>query len=134
MYAVLLGLAAALGTITGLFVGMPAVGFVLWPLTRALCRGANIHIDPTADDDRVMQLEGTLVAGFGMALGVASTVALVGLLTLAPRTLSAATVAGTVAGLSFGSLWRFGYDRSSTAPFVLLTAALAALSAGLVVG
>ena len=131
MYAVLLGLAAALGTLTGLFVGMPGVGFVLWPLTRALCRFANIEIDPSDEHDRVMKLEGSLAAGLGMGLGVGGTVALVGLVARAPQTLVAAAVAASIASLTFGSLWRFGYGRMSAAPFVLLTALLSAIGAAI---
>jgi hypothetical protein len=132
MYPVLLAVAAALGTITGLFLGMPAMGFVLWPLTRAVCRATNIEIDPGDEHDRVMKLEGSLAAGLGMALGVAGTAALVGLLTQAPQTLAASATAGGIAGLTFGALWRFGYTRRSAAPYVLLTALLSAASAALV--
>lgn len=129
MIAVLLALAAALGTLTGLFVGMPAVGFVLWPVTRSACRMAAIEIDPHDEDDPVMKLEGSLAAGLGMALGVGGTVALVGLLALAPQALLAAAGAGTIAGLTFGILWRHGYTRLSMAPFLFLTALLAGLTA-----
>ncbi len=138
LIAILFGLAAALGTISGLFLGMPAVGFVLWPLTRALCRKAKIEIDPHDEDDPIMKLEGSLAAGLGMALGVFGTVAIVGLLAaalmagphLSPwRVLGAASAAGTLAGLTFGSVWRFGYRGHSVAPQLLVTALLAGLTA-----
>ena len=70
LVAILMGLGAALGTLLGLFVGLPAVGFVLWPLTRGVCRVARIEIDPHDEHDPVMKLEGSLAAGLGMALGV----------------------------------------------------------------
>ena len=105
---------------------------MLWPLTRALCRVARIEIDANDEEDRVMKVEGSLAAGMGMALGVAATVALVGLLTRAPGTLAAAASAGATGGLTFGSLWHLGYTRVSAAPFVLLTAALSASAAVLV--
>ena len=129
MVAVLLGLAAALGTVTGLFIGMPAVGFMMWPLTRGLCRLFRVEIDPADADDRVMIIEGSLVAGLGMGLGVAATVALVGLLAQAPRTGTAAGFAGGVAGLVFGGLWRLGHRHRSAVPLVLITALLSALAA-----
>lgn len=127
--AVLLGFAAALGTLAGLFLGMPAAGFVLWPLTRWACRVARVEIDPHDEDDPVMKLEGSLAAGMGMALGVGGTVALVGLLALMPQALLAAAGAGGTAGVTFGTLWRHGYTRLSVAPFLLVTALLAALAA-----
>lgn len=132
MHVLLLGFAAALGTITGLFVGMPAVGFVLWPLTRTLCHTLDVEIDPNDEHDRVMLLEGSLAAGMGMALGIAGTVGVTGLLTLAPQVLAPALAAGFVGGLTFGLLWRHGYARRSAAPLVLITALLSALSAGIV--
>lgn len=137
MLALLLGLAAALGTLTGLFLGMPGVGFLLWPLTRAVCRVANIEIDPHDEHDPVMKLEGSLAAGLGMALGVFATVALVGLAaavvagsqTAVVRALLIAAAAGGIAGVTFGSLWRFGYRGHSVAPLLLGTALLAGLTA-----
>ncbi|MEM9454800.1 MAG: hypothetical protein AAGF11_11520 [Myxococcota bacterium] len=132
MHVFLLGLAAALGTLTGLFVGMPAVGFVLWPLTRTLCRTLDIEIDPTDEHDRVMLLEGSLAAGLGMALGITVTVGVIGLLSVAPQVFAPALAAGLVGGLTFGSLWHHGYARHSAAPLVLVTALLSALSAGFI--
>jgi hypothetical protein len=136
MIAILLGLAAALGTLLGLFVGMPAVGFLLWPLTRAVCRVARIEIDPHDEHDPVMKLEGSLAAGLGMALGVLAAVAVVGLVAAAgglaitvPRALVVASAAGGVSGASFGSLWRFGYRGRSVAPLLFTTAVAAALTA-----
>lgn len=132
-----MALAAALGTLGGLFLGMPAVGFVLWPLTRAVCRRANIEIDAHDEHDPVMKLEGSLAAGLGMMLGVLASVALVGLALAmltsgphvsVPHVLQAASAAGGVAGLTFGSLWRFGYERHSVAPHLLATALLAGLT------
>jgi hypothetical protein len=136
MVAILMGLAAALGTLLGLFVGMPAVGYLLWPLTRAACRVACIEIDPHDEHDPVMKLEGSLAAGLGMALGVFAAVALVGLVAAAgesiavPRALLAAAAAGGIAGTSFGGLWRYGYRGRSVAPLLSATA----LAAGLVAG
>lgn len=135
MLALLLGLAAALGTLTGLFLGMPGVGFLLWPLTRAACRVAKIEIDPHDEHDPVMKLEGSLAAGLGMALGVFTTAALVGLVaalaseTSMARALVSAAAAGAIAGVTFGSLWRFGYHGRSVAPLLLTTALLAGLTA-----
>lgn len=136
MLALLLGLAAAFGTLLGLFVGMPAVGFLLWPLTRAVCRVARIAIDPHDEHDPVMKLEGSLAAGLGMAVGVFVLVALVGVLAAlggwalaVPRALQAAAAAGGVAGTLFGVLWPFGYRGRSVAPFLLATALFAALTA-----
>jgi hypothetical protein len=137
MVAVLLGLAAAFGTLTGLFLGIPAVGFLLWPLTRAVCRMVAIEIDPHDEHDPVMKLEGSLAAGLGMALGVLATVVVVGLtaLVVAPEVsllhvLRAGAGAGGVAGASFGALWRFGYRGRSVAPLLLATAIVAGLTAG----
>lgn len=130
--ALLLGLTAALGTFLGLFVGLPAVGFLLWPLTRAACRAARIEIDPHDEHDRVMKLEGSLAAGLGMALGVLAAVAIVGLLAAAgssltvARALAAAGGAGGVAGVLYGGLWRFGYRGLSVAPHLFATALAAA--------
>ena len=50
------------------------------------------------------------------------------------RSLLAAMAAGAMAGLTFGALWRFGYDRHSAAPLVLTTAVLAAIVAAAVTG
>jgi len=140
MVAILLGLAAALGTLLGLFVGMPAVGFLLWPLTRAVCRVARIEIDPHDEHDPVMKLEGSLAAGLGMALGVLAAVAVVGLVVVAsssmvtvPRALVAAAAAGGVAGAIFGPLWRFGYHGRSVAPLLSATAVAAAITAAALV-
>jgi hypothetical protein len=134
--ALLLGLCAALGTMLGLFLGMPAVGFLLWPLTRAACRVARIEIDPHDEHDPVMKLEGSLAAGLGMALGVFAAVALVGLLAAAggsavtpSQALVVASAAGGVAGAIFGALWRFGYRGQSVAPLLSATALAAALVA-----
>jgi hypothetical protein len=137
MLALFLGLAAALGTLTGLFLGMPGVGFLLWPLTRAVCRVAKIEIDPHDEHDPVMKLEGSLAAGLGMALGVFATVALVGLVAAlasgseiaVARALVISAAAGGIAGVTFGSLWRFGYRGRSVAPLLLSTALLAGLTA-----
>ncbi len=135
MVAIFLGLAAALGTFLGLFVGLPAVGFLLWPLTRAACRAARIDIDPHDEHDLVMKLEGSLAAGLGMALGVLTAVAIVGLLAAAgsaltvPQALSAAMAAGAASGTLFGALWRDGCRRHSIAPLLGATALLAALTA-----
>jgi hypothetical protein len=138
MVAILLGLAAALGTLLGLFVGMPALGFLLWPLTRTVCRAARIEIDPHDEHDSVMKLEGSLAAGLGMALGVLTAVAVVGLVAAAggsavtvPRVLVVAAAAGGVSGAMFGSLWRFGYRGRSVAPLLAATALAAALTATL---
>lgn len=131
MIPVALGFAAALGTLAGLFLGMPAAGFVLWPLTRALCRARNIEIDPTDDRDPVMRIEGSIAAGLGMALGVGGSVLLVGVLLQAPGVLVATVSASVIAGLTFGSLWSLGYARRSASPLVLSTALLAGLAAGL---
>ncbi|MCH9686640.1 MAG: hypothetical protein K0V04_34730 [Deltaproteobacteria bacterium] len=132
MYAVALSLAAALGTLTGLFLGIPVVGFALWPVTRALCRLGNVAIDLHDDDDPVIELEGTVAAGLGMALGVTITVAAVGLLIFAPRTMTAALAAGLTAGIVFGGSWRHGYTRQSATHLVLATAAAGALAAAAV--
>lgn len=136
--AILMGLAAALGTLLGLFVGLPAVGFLLWPLTRAACRVARIEIDPLDEHDPVMKLEGSLAAGLGMALGVLAAALLMGLLAAAGgssltlhQTLVAASAAGGVAGTLFGSLWRFGYLGRSVAPLLSATALAAGLTAAL---
>lgn len=138
LVAILMGLAAALGTLLGLFVGLPAVGFVLWPLTRAVCRVARIEIDPHDEHDPVMKLEGSLAAGLGMALGVLAAALLMGMLVTAsgaPLTMLQALVAGSaaggVAGALFGSLWRFGYRGRSVAPLLSATAVAAALTAAL---
>ena len=131
MVPVLLGLAAALGTLAGLFLGMPAAGFVLWPLTQAVCRLREIEVDPTDDRDPVMRIEGSIAAGLGMALGVAGSVLVVGLVLQAPRVLLTAAAASGTAGLIFGSLWSLGYARRSASPLVLSTAVLAGLAAGL---
>lgn len=131
MVPVLLGIAAALGTLAGLFLGMPAAGFVLWPVTQALCRARRIEVDPTDDRDPVMRIEGSIAAGLGMALGVAGSVLLVGLLLQAERVLLATGAAAGVAGLTFGSLWSLGYARRSASPLVLGTALLAGLAAAL---
>lgn len=138
MLALLLSLCAAFGTLLGLFVGMPAVGFLLWPLTRAVCRKARIEIDPHDEHDPVMKLEGSLAAGLGMALGVFVAVALVGLLAavggsaVTPlRALVVAAAAGGAAGAIFGSLWRFGYRGQSVTPLLSATAFAAALVAAL---
>jgi hypothetical protein len=134
--ALLLGLTAALGTILGLFVGLPMVGFLLWPLTRAVCRVARIEIDPHDEHDPVMKLEGSLAAGLGMALGVLGAVAIVGLLLAAggsaltaARALVIAAAAGGVAGALFGGLWSFGYRGLSVAPHLFATALAAAATA-----
>lgn len=137
--AILMGLAAALGTLLGLFVGLPAVGFLLWPLTRAACRVARIEIDPLDEHDPVMKLEGSLAAGLGMALGVLAAALSMGLLVAAAggssltlhQTLVAASAAGGVAGTLFGSLWRFGYLGRSVAPLLSATALAAGLTAAL---
>lgn len=136
--AILMGLAAALGTLLGLFVGLPAVGFLLWPLTRAACRVVRIEIDPLDEHDPVMKLEGSLAAGLGMALGVLAAALLMGLLAAAGgspltlhQTLVAASAAGGVAGTLFGSLWRFGYLGRSVAPLLSATALAAGLTAAL---
>lgn len=131
MVPVLLGIAAALGTLAGLFLGMPAAGFVLWPLTQALCRARDIQIDPTDDRDPVMRIEGALAAGLGMALGVAGSVLLVGLVLQAPRVLPATAAAGAAAGLLFGPLWSLGYSRRSASLLVLGTGLLSGLAAAL---
>lgn len=138
LVAILLGLAAALGTLLGLFVGLPVVGFVLWPLTRATCRVARIEIDPHDEHDPVMKLEGSLAAGLGMALGVLAAVVLMGLLAAAggspltlTETLVAASASGGVAGILFGSLWPLGYRGRSVAPLLSATALAAALTAAL---
>lgn len=130
----MLGLVAALGTFAGLFVGMPAVGFVLWPITRAVCRWANVEIDPHDEHDPVMQLEGSLVAGMGMALGVGVSVTLIGSMTLVPQAWLAGLGSGGIAGLSFGWLWRYGYARASVVPQLLVTAVLAAITAASLAG
>jgi hypothetical protein len=134
--AILLGFVAALGTLLGLFVGLPAVGFLLWPLTRAACRAARIEIDPHDEHDPVMKLEGSLAAGLGMALGVLAAVAVVGLVAAAgssaitvPRALVVASASGGVAGVLYGMLWRFGYQGLSVAPHLFATALAAALTA-----
>jgi hypothetical protein len=134
--ALLLGLSAALGTLAGLFLGMPMMGFLLWPLTRAACRAARIDIDPHDEHDPVMKLEGSLAAGLGMALGVLGAVAIVGLLAAAggsaltaAQALTAAAAAGGVAGAVFGGLWRFGYRGLSVAPHLFVTALAAAATA-----
>ncbi len=132
MIAILLGICAALGTLAGLFVGMPAVGFVLWPITRAVCRACNITIDPHDHDGPVLKLEGSLAAGLGMALGVAATVAVVGLATFAPRALWAAAGSGCGAGFTFGVGWQYGYRRQSAAGLLLGTAMVAAAIATLI--
>lgn len=136
MLALVLCLAAVLGTVPGLFLGMPAVGFVLWPVTRAVCRRAGIEIDPHDEADPVMQLEGSLAAGLGMVLGVAATVIAVGLVAAswssgppASRVLAVGGAAGGVAGVVFGGLWRFGVRRSSAAPLVVATAFAAGATA-----
>ncbi|MCX4246492.1 hypothetical protein [Paraliomyxa miuraensis] len=131
MSAIVLGVVAALGTVAGLFLGMPAAGFVLWPITRAVCRWAGVVIDPHDEGDPVMQLEGSLAAGLGMALGVGVTVLLVGSATLVPRPWLAGLGSGTVAGVTFGWLWRYGYERESVVPHLVLTAALAGVTAAL---
>ena len=136
--ALLLALAAALGTLLGVFVGLPAVGYLLWPLTRAVCRVARVEIDPHDEHDPVMKLEGSLAAGLGMALGVFVAVALVGLpavwlgaaLTV-PRTLVIAAEAGGVAGVLFGALWRFGWHGRSVTPLLLAAALAAAITAAM---
>lgn len=140
MVAILMGLSAALGTLLGLFVGLPAVGFLLWPLTRAACRVARIEIDPLDEHDPVMKLEGSLAAGLGMALGVLVAALVMGLLASAGgssltlhRTLVAASAAGGIAGTLFGSLWRFGYRGRSVAPLLSATALAAGLTAALLV-
>jgi len=130
-HALLLGAAAALGTITGLFLGMPIAGFLLWPVTRALCRAARVEIDLHDEDDPILKLESSVAAGLGMALGVAITVLVVGLISQAPRVGFTAVSAGGMAGLAFGSLWRYGYARESAAPLVLGTALVAAIAAAL---
>lgn len=117
-----LAIAAALGTMLGLFVGIPIAGFVLSPLLPARHR---------LGDHPVVQLEGSLAAGLGMALGVSACVGLVGLMLGAPQTWAAARNAGAVAGLTFGPLWRFGFSRDSATPLLASTAALAALAAAL---
>lgn len=134
MSALMLGVIAALSTLAGIFLGMPAVGFVLWPITRAVCRRANIEIDPHDETDPVTQLEGTLAAGLGMALGVGVTVTLVGTMALVPGAWLAGLGSGTVAGVSFGWLWRYGYAGASVAPHLLVTAALAGVTAASLVG
>lgn len=142
LVAILMGLGAALGTLLGLFVGLPAVGFVLWPLTRGVCRVARIEIDPHDEHDPVMKLEGSLAAGLGMALGVLAAALLMGLLMgllaaaggaslTVPRVLVAGSAAGGVAGTLFGSLWRFGYHGRSVAPLLSATALAAGLTAAL---
>ena len=138
LVAILMGLGAALGTLLGLFVGLPAVGFVLWPLTRGVCRVARIEIDPHDEHDPVMKLEGSLAAGLGMALGVLAAALLMGLLAAAggasltvSRVLIAGSAAGGVAGALFGSLWRFGYRGRSVAPLLSATAIAAGLAAAL---
>lgn len=136
MLALLLSLSAALGTMLGVFIGIPAVGFALWPLTRAVCRKARIEIDPHDEHDPVMKLEGSLAAGVGMALGVFAAVALVGLLVavvgpwITPSwALAVACAAGGVAGALFGALWRFGYRGPSVTPLLSATALSAAATA-----
>lgn len=131
MVPILLGVAAALGTLAGLFLGMPAAGFLLWPLTQAFCRIREIEVDPTDDRDPVMRFEGSIAAGLGMALGVAGSVLLVGLLLQAPHVLLATAAAGGTAGLTFGSMWSLGYARRSATPLVLATALLSGLAAAL---
>lgn len=138
LVAILMGLGAALGSLLGLFVGLPAVGFVLWPLTRGVCRVARIEIDPHDEHDPVMKLEGSLAAGLGMALGVLAAVLVMGLLAAAggasltvSRVLVAGSAAGGVAGTLFGSLWRFGYRGRSVAPLLSATALAAGLTAAL---
>ena len=136
-----LPIAAVLGTLLGVFVGLPAVGYVLWPITRGVCRRLRIEIDAHDEHDPVLKLEGSLAAGLGMALGVFASVALVGLVVVAsgsaltvPRALVIAAEAGGVAGVLFGVLWRFGYDGRSITPQLSVAAFAAGLTAGLLAG
>ena len=128
---IVLGLAAVIGTVVGLFLGMPIAGFVLWPVTSVVCRICKIPTGHRLDDHPVVRIESALAAGLGMALGVSACVGLVGALIGATQAWAAATNAGAVAGLTFGPLWKFGFTRESATPLLVSTAALAGLAAAL---
>lgn len=131
MISLLLALAAALGTLLGLFVGVPVAGYLLWPVTRAVCPRLGISLGRRPHDHPVVQIEGAIAAGLGMALGVAAAVLVVGGALRVDYAATAAMRAGIVAGLIFGPLWPLGFVRRSAGLLVGVTALVAGAVAGL---